>query len=118
VRERVGLVFGAANFARAGRVAFDPAAYPSEVFDRIAREILADLGDIEAASFRVSARRADKRFPMASPAIEREVGGRSRTRIRRLAPAERTAEIARMLSGKTVTQTSVRHAEQLLKTKA
>ena len=51
-------------------------------------------------------------------AIEkREVGGRSRTRIRRLEPAERTEEIARMLSGETVTQTSVKHAEQLLKAK-
>jgi len=52
-------------------------------------------------------------------AIEkREVGGRSRTRIRRLEPAERTEEIARMLSGETVSQTSLKHAEQLLKTKA
>jgi len=52
-------------------------------------------------------------------AIEkREVGGRTRTRIRRLEPAERTEEIARMLSGETVGQTSIRHAEQLLKTKS
>jgi DNA repair protein RecN (Recombination protein N) len=52
-------------------------------------------------------------------AIEkREAGGRSRTRIRRLEPAERTEEIARMLSGSTVSQTSIKHAEQLLKTKA
>jgi DNA repair protein RecN (Recombination protein N) len=52
-------------------------------------------------------------------AIEkREAGGRSRTRIRRLEPAERTEEIARMLSGETVGQTSRKHAEQLLKTKA
>ncbi len=76
VRERVGYVFGAANFARAGHVPFDPAADPSAIFDAIAREILADLGDTETPSFRASARRADKRFPMASPAIEREIGGR------------------------------------------
>lgn len=76
VRERISNVFGAANFARAGRVPFDPAAPPAEAFDRIAREILADLGDTDARSFRVSARRADKRFPLASPSIEREVGGR------------------------------------------
>jgi thiamine biosynthesis protein ThiI len=76
VRDRVGLVFGAANFARAGRVPFDPAANPADVFDAIARAILADLGDTETTSFRASARRADKRFPMGSPAIEREVGGR------------------------------------------
>jgi len=52
-------------------------------------------------------------------AIEkREAAGRSRTRIRRLEPAERTEEIARMLSGETVGQTSIKHAEQLLKAKA
>jgi DNA repair protein RecN (Recombination protein N) len=50
-------------------------------------------------------------------AIEkREVAGRSRTRIRRLEPAERTEEIARMLSGAKLSETSRKHAEQLLKT--
>jgi thiamine biosynthesis protein ThiI len=44
--------------------------------DAIANEILRDLGDRQAATFRVSARRADKRFPLTSPQIEREVGGR------------------------------------------
>ncbi len=49
-------------------------------------------------------------------AIEkREAGGRSRTRIRRLEPAERTEEIARMLSGAKLSETSRKHAEQLLK---
>jgi len=38
--------------------------------------ILEDLGDRTCRSFRVSARRADKRFPLTSPEIEREVGGR------------------------------------------
>ena len=38
--------------------------------------ILEDLGDRTARTFRVSARRADKRFPLTSPEIEREVGGR------------------------------------------
>jgi thiamine biosynthesis protein ThiI len=68
VRDRVSRVFGVANFARAGRAPLD--------IDAIAREILNDLGDRETGSFRVSARRADKRFPMPSPEIEREVGGR------------------------------------------
>jgi thiamine biosynthesis protein ThiI len=68
VRERVAGVFGVANFAKAGRAPLD--------LDAIAREILADLGDREARTFRVSARRADKRFPLTSPQIEREVGGR------------------------------------------
>jgi tRNA uracil 4-sulfurtransferase len=68
VRERVSQVVGIANFARAGRAPLDVEA--------IAREILNDLGDRETDTFRVSARRADKRFPLTSPEIEREVGGR------------------------------------------
>ena len=68
VRDRVSRVFGVANFARAGRAPLD--------IDAIAREILNDLGDRQTGSFRVSARRADKRFPLPSPQIEREVGGR------------------------------------------
>ena len=43
---------------------------------RSSAAILDDLGDRTCSSFRVSARRADKRFPMTSPQIEREVGGR------------------------------------------
>lgn len=68
VSERVSRVFGVANFARAGRVPLD--------IDAIATAILEDLGDREAKTFRVSARRADKRFPLTSPQIEREIGGR------------------------------------------
>ncbi len=68
VRERVSRVFGIANFAQAGRAPLD--------IEAIAQHILDDLGDREVESFRVSARRADKRFPMTSPQIEREVGGR------------------------------------------
>ena len=52
-----------------------PADAPLDI-DAIATAILADLGDRTCASFRVSARRADKRFPLTSPQIEREVGGR------------------------------------------
>jgi thiamine biosynthesis protein ThiI len=65
---RLGKVFGVGNFAPAGRAPLD--------VDAIANEILRDLGDRQAATFRVSARRADKRFPLTSPQIEREVGGR------------------------------------------
>jgi tRNA uracil 4-sulfurtransferase len=68
VRERLSTVFGAANFARAGRA-------PLEI-DAIAAAILEDLDVPDPRSFRVSARRADKRFPLTSPQIEREVGGR------------------------------------------
>jgi thiamine biosynthesis protein ThiI len=68
VRDRISRVFGVANFAQAGRAALD--------VDAIANEILNDLGDRHPRTFRVSARRADKRFPLTSPQIEREVGGR------------------------------------------
>lgn len=68
VRDRLSRVFGIANFARAGRAPLD--------IDQIAAAILGDLGDTETPSFRVSVKRADKRFPMKSPEIEREVGGR------------------------------------------
>jgi thiamine biosynthesis protein ThiI len=66
--ERLRRVFGIANFARAARTPLD--------IEGIAAAINRDLGDIDTSSFRVSVRRADKRFPMRSPEIEREVGGR------------------------------------------
>jgi thiamine biosynthesis protein ThiI len=67
-RDRVKKVFGIGNFARAGRAPLD--------VDAIAQEILKDLGPEDPPTFRLSARRADKRFPLTSPQIEREVGGR------------------------------------------
>ena len=68
LRDRLSRVFGVANFAQAGRAPLD--------VDAIAQAILGDLGERTAPTFRVSARRADKRFPLTSPQIEREVGGR------------------------------------------
>jgi tRNA uracil 4-sulfurtransferase len=67
-RDRVSTVFGIGNFAKAGRAPLD--------VDTIAAAILKDLGPEDPPSFRLSARRSDKRFPMTSPEIEREVGGR------------------------------------------
>jgi thiamine biosynthesis protein ThiI len=67
-RDRVATVFGIGNFARAGRAPLD--------VDAIATAILDDLGPEDPPSFRVSARRSDKRFPLTSPQIEFEVGGR------------------------------------------
>jgi tRNA uracil 4-sulfurtransferase len=68
VAERLSRVFGIANFSRAARTPLD--------IEGIAAAIDRDLGDIDTPSFRVTVRRADKRFPMRSPDIEREVGGR------------------------------------------
>jgi thiamine biosynthesis protein ThiI len=68
VRDRLSRVFGVANFAKAGRAPLD--------VEVIAAEILRDLGDLQTETFRLSARRADKRFPLTSPEIEREIGGR------------------------------------------
>jgi tRNA uracil 4-sulfurtransferase len=68
VRDRVSCVFGVANFAKAGSAPLD--------VDAISQAILADLGQPQVSTFRVSARRADKRYPLTSPQIEREVGGR------------------------------------------
>jgi tRNA uracil 4-sulfurtransferase len=68
IRERLRRVFGLANFARAGRASLD--------VDDIARSILRDLPHEPVDGFRISVRRADKRFPMPSPALERELGRR------------------------------------------
>jgi thiamine biosynthesis protein ThiI len=66
--ERVRRTFGIANYSYARRTALD--------IDVITAAILTDLRDRTCSSFRVSVRRADKRFPMTSPQVEREVGGR------------------------------------------
>ena len=68
VRGRLGRVFGIANFSQAGRTAPD--------IETIADALVRELGDRETPSFRVSVKRSDKRFPMTSPQIEREIGGR------------------------------------------
>jgi thiamine biosynthesis protein ThiI len=68
VGDRVRRTFGVANFSYASRGPLD--------LDVLAAAILRDLEGRDCATFRVSARRADKRFPLTSPQIEREVGGR------------------------------------------
>ena len=66
--ERVRRTFGIANYSFAKRTTLD--------IDIIARAVLDDLRDRTCNSFRVSVKRADKRFPMTSPQVEREIGGR------------------------------------------
>ena len=68
VGERLRRTFGIANFSFAGRAPLD--------LDAITAAILDDLGDRACRSFRVTVRRADKRFLMTSPQVEREIGGR------------------------------------------
>lgn len=46
---------------------------------------------------------------------KKESGGRTRTSIRLVAGDERTEEVARMLSGAKLTETSRKHAEQMIK---
>ena len=68
IRERLGRLPGIANFSKAVRTRCD--------FDAIAETVLAELADVQVESFRVTAQRADKRFPLTSPEIERQLGGR------------------------------------------
>ncbi len=49
---------------------------------------------------------------------KKETGGRARTSIRVVTGEERTEEVARMLSGAKLTETSRKHAEQMIKTNA
>jgi thiamine biosynthesis protein ThiI len=66
VTERLRRIFGIANFSYAGRA-------PNEM-GKLSSIVLGDLGERHAASFRVSATRADKRLPFTSPQVERELG--------------------------------------------
>ena len=54
---------------------------------------------------------ADQHYLIA----KQEQAGRTRTSIRQLSKEERRQEVARMLSGAHVTETSLKHAEQMLK---
>ena len=49
---------------------------------------------------------------------KKKAGDRTRTTVREITGDERTEEIARMLSGAKVSETSLKHAEQMLKTNA
>ena len=71
VKRRIARTFGVANFARAKRA--------GRSIDELTSSVLGELAgrsDLDVKSFRVTARRADKAYPLTSPEIEREVGGR------------------------------------------
>jgi DNA repair protein RecN (Recombination protein N) len=46
---------------------------------------------------------------------KREAGGRAKTNVRQITGEERTEEVARMLSGAKLTETSRKHAEQMIR---
>jgi tRNA uracil 4-sulfurtransferase len=68
IRERLRTVFGIAYYSYAGTAPLD--------LDAMAETILRDLDGRHPSSFRVTARRTDKRYPLTSPQIEYEIGGR------------------------------------------
>lgn len=68
VRDRLRYVFGLANFSVATRVAPEYGAIEAGVISRLPTEA--------PASFRVKVRRADKSFPLPSPAVEQALGAR------------------------------------------
>ncbi|MGH9174814.1 MAG: tRNA uracil 4-sulfurtransferase ThiI, partial [Vicinamibacterales bacterium] len=68
VRDRLSRAFGLANFALARRSPLD--------IETMAAAIVTHLPSEPVSSFRVSVRRADKRFPIPSPDIERVIGRR------------------------------------------
>jgi tRNA uracil 4-sulfurtransferase len=68
MRQRLTRVFGVANFSLARRAPLD--------LDAIGQAIVRDLPDEAVTSFRIAVRRADKRFPVPSPEIERLIGRR------------------------------------------
>jgi DNA repair protein RecN (Recombination protein N) len=49
---------------------------------------------------------------------KKESGGRTKTTVRNITGDERTEEVARMLSGAKVTESSLKHAEQMIKANA
>ena len=72
-RTRLARLPGIANFARAEHVAAD--------MDVMAATVLEGLRGQTPRRFRIKTRRADKRFPVASPEVERVIGGRVHTEL-------------------------------------
>ncbi len=67
VRRRVATVFGVANFSFAEKSPLD--------LETLKARILEGVKDKHFDSFRVQTKRADKRYPLTSPEVNREVGG-------------------------------------------
>src|SRR3982750_2956508 len=72
VRERISRVFGIANFALAQSAPFGEDA--ASLLDPLKRAIGEDLRSRIFATFRVAAKRSDKRLPLTSMDVERLIG--------------------------------------------
>ena len=68
IERRLSRTFGLANFSLAKQVPLD--------IEAIADGVVRDLPEGPVPSFRITVRRADKRFPMLSPEMERLIGRR------------------------------------------
>ena len=74
LQDRLGRLFGIANFARSRST--------GRAVEEVAGAILGQLDESETKagtgieSFRVRVRRADKAYPLTSPELERQIGGR------------------------------------------
>ena len=64
--ERIGAVFGVANFSLVERTALD--------LDVLRSRILQSLASLSFKSFRIDTQRGNKSFPLTSPEINRELG--------------------------------------------
>jgi len=72
VRERLARVFGIANFSLAQSAPFDDDT--TRLLDPLKSAIGEAVQDVAFTTFRVSAKRSDKRLPMTSMDVEREIG--------------------------------------------
>jgi thiamine biosynthesis protein ThiI len=75
LRERLRRVYGLANFSLARSVPWPPIEDGRPVdLSPLARAIAEEVRPRHFESFRVVTRRADKRFPLSSPAVSAEIG--------------------------------------------
>ncbi|MGH7900035.1 MAG: tRNA uracil 4-sulfurtransferase ThiI [Candidatus Binatia bacterium] len=73
LRERFARVFGIANFSLARRFSIPPSPAAFD-FEPLNQAILEAMRPERFESFRVSTRRADKRFPISSPDVNSAIG--------------------------------------------
>lgn len=77
VRDRIARVFGIANFSLAQSAPFGDDT--TRLLDPLKHAIGDAIHDMRFNTFRVSAKRSDKRFPLTSMDVEREIGAHVRS---------------------------------------